>query len=88
MPGTQARCIAARTGRRSCHTLPAPGILILFLLLAGPTTPLAQSLDPISYTVRFPAPATHYAEVEAVIPVDGRAAVELMMAGPGRPAPT
>ena len=80
MPGTQARCIAARTGRRSCHTLPAPGALILFLLLAGPTTPLAQSLDPISYTVRFPAPATHYAEVEAVIPVDGRAAVELMMA--------
>ena len=80
MPGTQAACSAARMPRRSRRTLPAPGILILFLFLAGPTTPLAQSLDPILYTVRFPAPATHYAEIEAVLPVDGRPAVELMMA--------
>ena len=50
------------------------------LFLTGTETPVAQSPDPISYTVRLPAPATHYAEVEAVIPVDGGAAVELMMA--------
>lgn len=37
-------------------------------------------LEPISYTVRFPAPATHYAEVEVVVPTEGRAEVELMMA--------
>ena len=56
------------------------GILTVVLLLAGRGAPSAQSLDPISYTVRFPAPATHYAEVEAVVPTDGRSAVELMMA--------
>ena len=50
---------------------PAPG---------GATAPLAQSADPISYTVRFAAPATHYAEIDVVLPVDGRPAVELMMA--------
>src|SRR5436305_8108558 len=36
--------------------------------------------DPISYTLRFPAPQTHYAEVLAHIPTGGRSAVELMMA--------
>jgi predicted metalloprotease with PDZ domain len=50
------------------------------LLLAGPGAPSAQPLEPIAYTVRFPAPATHYAEVEVVVPVDGRPTVELMMA--------
>jgi len=37
-------------------------------------------VSPISYTVRFPAPQTHYAEIEALIPTDGEPAVELMMA--------
>jgi predicted metalloprotease with PDZ domain len=35
--------------------------------------------DPISYTLRFPAPETHYVEVEARIPTGGQAALELMM---------
>lgn len=35
--------------------------------------------EPISYTVRFPAPQTHYAEVEARFPTAGASAVELMM---------
>ena len=35
--------------------------------------------DPISYTLRLPAPQTHYAEVLAHIPTGGRSAVELMM---------
>jgi predicted metalloprotease with PDZ domain len=35
--------------------------------------------DPISYTLRFPAPQTHYVEVEARIPTGGRPALELMM---------
>ncbi len=36
--------------------------------------------DVIEYTVRFPAPQTHYAEVTAVVPTGGADAVELMMA--------
>jgi predicted metalloprotease with PDZ domain len=36
--------------------------------------------DPIAYTLRFPAPQTHYVEVEAVVPVGGRPTIELMMA--------
>jgi predicted metalloprotease with PDZ domain len=40
----------------------------------------AQALDPIRYTLRFPAPTTHYVEVEAAIPTAGRAEVEVYMA--------
>jgi len=40
----------------------------------------AQSPQPIRYTLRFPAPYTHYVEVEADVPTGGSAAVELMMA--------
>ena len=39
----------------------------------------AQALDPIRYTLRFPAPHTHYVEVEAAIPTAGRAEVEVYM---------
>ena len=35
---------------------------------------------PIKYTLRFPAPHTHYVEVEAVVPTGGQPQVELMMA--------
>lgn len=40
----------------------------------------AQSAEPIRYTLRFPAPHTHYVEVEAVYPTAGRPQVELFMA--------
>ena len=40
----------------------------------------AQSAAPIRYTIRFPAPQTNYLEVEAVVPTDGRASVEVLMA--------
>ena len=39
-----------------------------------------QVLDPIRYTLSFPAPHTHYVEVEASYPTEGRAQIELMMA--------
>src|SRR5687767_12901604 len=39
-----------------------------------------RGLDPIRYTVSFPAPHTHYMEVSAIVPTGGRADVELMMA--------
>ncbi len=58
----------------------ALGVAAVVALPAGQKMASAQSLDPVTYTVRFPAPATHYAEVEAVIPADGRPAVELLMA--------
>ncbi|MES1241440.1 MAG: PDZ domain-containing protein [Acidobacteriota bacterium] len=35
--------------------------------------------EPISYTLRFPSPQTHYVEVEAIVPTDGLPAIELMM---------
>src|SRR5918993_1575874 len=40
----------------------------------------AQALDPIRYTLRFPAPHTHYVEIEAAIPASGRPEVEVYMA--------
>lgn len=40
----------------------------------------AQAGDPIRYTLRFPAPQTHYVEVEAVYPAGGQAAIDLYMA--------
>src|SRR5262245_49105953 len=39
----------------------------------------AQRLDPIVYTVRIPAPESHYAEIEAIVPTGRRATVDLMM---------
>ncbi|HEX6212597.1 MAG TPA: PDZ domain-containing protein, partial [Methylomirabilota bacterium] len=43
-------------------------------------TPAAPSLEPIRYTLRFPAPQTHYLEVEATVPTEGRPTVDLLMA--------
>ncbi len=40
----------------------------------------AQALEPIRYTLRFPAPHTHYVEVEATVPTAGRPDVEVYMA--------
>jgi predicted metalloprotease with PDZ domain len=44
------------------------------------TTAAAASIEPIRYTVSFPAPQTHYMEVSAEVPTGGRADIELMMA--------
>lgn len=44
-------------------------------------TPLRQgTAPPIRYTLRFPSPETHYAEVEAVFPAGGRGQIDLFMA--------
>ena len=45
---------------------------------ADDPTPAATP-EPIRYTVRFPAPESHYAEVVAAIPTNGAAEVELYM---------
>jgi len=62
-------------------TMPKTTIL-LTLALAFSSAGLhgARMPEPISYTLRFPAPQTHYVEVEARIPADGRSGIELMMA--------
>ena len=57
--------------------------LVAAALALTPLTAAAQprmsSPEPIAYTLRFPAPETHYVEVEATVPA-GTPAVELMMA--------
>jgi predicted metalloprotease with PDZ domain len=40
----------------------------------------AQDNEPIRYTIRFPAPETHYMEINAVYPGVGRTHVDLFMA--------
>jgi predicted metalloprotease with PDZ domain len=51
-------------------------VLMPMALPAGAQT----ALEPIRYTLSFPAPQTHYVEVTAVVPTDRRPEVELMMA--------
>lgn len=56
------------------------GAAFLVAVWAIAATAAAQPRAPIRYTLRFPAPQTNYVDVEAVVPTDGRAAVELFMA--------
>ena len=65
----------------------AARILVLLLTLASVPSAVpalaqmtAAAAQPIRYTVSFPAPQTHYVEVSAVVPTDGRPQIELMMA--------
>jgi len=51
----------------------------LCLNVLAPQLQSAAGLDRIVYTMRFPAPETHVAEIEAVIPTDKRAFIELML---------
>src|ERR1019366_4754934 len=53
------------------------GLLPAFLL--GPPAAGAQRLDPIVYTLKFPAPDTHVADVVATIPTGKAATIELMI---------
>ena len=56
-------------------TLALAGSLVLWAAAGS-----AQTLEPIRYTVSFPAPHTHYVEVEASYPTEGRPSIDLMMA--------
>ena len=55
-------------------------VVCVCTVVSGGDALRAQALDPIRYTLRFPAPHTHYVEVEAAIPTGGRADVEVYMA--------
>ncbi|HEV7784449.1 MAG TPA: PDZ domain-containing protein, partial [Thermoanaerobaculia bacterium] len=54
--------------------------MVLTVALSAAGLQGADMPEPISYTLRFPAPQTHYVEVEARIPAAGQPAVELVMA--------
>ena len=54
-------------------------VLVALCVLYAPHA-FAQTLEPIRYTVSFPAPHTHYLEVSAVVPTGRQPQVELMMA--------
>ncbi len=62
----------------SCSCLVPFFVFFVFVFSFGPVG--AQTLEPIRYTLTFPAPHTHYVEVDASYPTEGRAHVELMMA--------
>lgn len=66
-------CRLTKTLRKS--TLFVTAMTLIPLAAHGAAMP-----EPISYTLRFPAPQTHYVEVEALVPTDGRPEVELLMA--------
>jgi predicted metalloprotease with PDZ domain len=56
-------------------------LLVCLLALAMNTGSIdAQTSDAIRYTLRFPAPHTHYVEVEGVYPTGGQPQIELFMA--------
>lgn len=54
-------------------------ILLALLVLYAPDA-FTQVAEPIRYRVSFPSPHTHYAEIEASYPTEGRAHIDLMMA--------
>jgi len=54
--------------------------LVLALVLSGASLYGARMPEPIAYTLRFPAPQTHYVEIEARVPTGGRPQIELTMA--------
>jgi predicted metalloprotease with PDZ domain len=55
-------------------------VALAALILLVATSASGQSLEPIRYTLSFPAPHSHYLEVEASYPTGGRAQIDLMMA--------
>src|SRR5215213_11837523 len=54
--------------------------LFLAVLCASVVSAAADTGAPIRYTLRFPAPQNNYVEVEAIVPTEGRASVEMFMA--------
>ena len=55
-------------------------VCAVLVLMTSTGSSTGQSAESIRYTLRFPMPHTHYMEVEAVYPTEGRPQVELFMA--------
>ena len=49
-------------------------------VMSASTDAAPGSLTPISYTLRFPAPATHYVDIEMDVPTSAQPQLELRMA--------
>jgi predicted metalloprotease with PDZ domain len=64
--------------RRPSRSVAFP--LIVASLLVAVRVASAQTADAIQYTLRFPAPQTHYVDVEARYPTGGQPSLELFMA--------
>jgi predicted metalloprotease with PDZ domain len=65
------------------HLLLAALLLMTHTPIADAQTPAVatqRAAEPIRYTVSFPAPHTHYAEISATVPTGGRPQIEMMMA--------
>lgn len=60
-------------------TVAGVSAFLLALLIGGVPAARAQEPEPIRYVVSFPAPQTHYLNVEATIPTGRQPQVELMM---------
>jgi predicted metalloprotease with PDZ domain len=76
--GAQVKRAIGSSGTRRAR--PVAGVVIVGLLAFAPGgAALAQTAAPIAYTVRFPAPHTHYVSIEASLPTGGRQQIELMM---------
>mgnify|MGYP003350285868 CR=1 FL=1 len=56
------------------------GLSVALLLMTSVASHAQRAPEPIRYTVRFPAPQSHYAEVTAEVPTNRRPDVDLMMA--------
>ena len=65
---------------RPASSIVRTALVSLFVAVASLSVARAQTVEPITYTLRFPEPQSHYLEVEAVIPLAGQTEVELMMA--------
>jgi predicted metalloprotease with PDZ domain len=55
------------------------GAILLWLAVPVPARP-AEDRDAIVYSIRFPAPEKHIAEVEVKVPTENRPTIDLMMA--------
>ncbi|HEX9160580.1 MAG TPA: PDZ domain-containing protein [Thermoanaerobaculia bacterium] len=53
--------------------------VVLAIALFAAAARAQNAAEPVRYTLRFPAPATHYVEVEASYPAAGAAQIEVMM---------
>jgi hypothetical protein len=62
------------------HRLIRLAVWLVSIVLSPATFAADPPADPIRYTLRFPSPQSHYAEVEATIPTLGVADLELYMA--------
>ena len=73
--------IADASSRCTCALLFLAAMSIPFEADAQQSRQRARAeLAPLRYTLKFPAPHTHYVEVEALVPTDGHPVIELDMA--------